>query len=101
MPKMTIAWLVIFTIFALRSFINPLFGTLGYIFEYYLRPSMHWWGRPLPNLRWNLTMSVVLILTYFLHRASLRDIGPARKGPGTCLVGLLLIMLLVTPTMAA
>jgi hypothetical protein len=97
---MALAWIVVYLTLVLLSFINPLFGTLGYLFEYYLRPALHWWGAPLPDLRWNFTIAAVLTVTFLLRRSSLPDIGPARRGPGRCLAGMLLIMLLVTPTMA-
>ena len=100
MSKMTLAWVVIYSTLVIASFINPLYGTLGYLFEYYLRPSMHWWGEPLPDLRWNFTIAAVLTFTFLLRRSSLPDIGPARRGPGLCLAGMLFIMLLVTPTTA-
>jgi O-antigen ligase len=100
MAKMTLAWVVIYCTLVIASFINPLYGTLGYLFEYYLRPSMHWWGQALPDLRWNFTIAAVLTFTFLLRRSSLPDIGPARRGPGLCLAGLLFIMLLVTPTTA-
>ena len=58
---------------------------------------MHWWGEPLPDLRWNFTIAAVLTFTFLLRRSSLPDIGPARRGPGLCLAGMLFIMLLVTP----
>ena len=40
MSKMTLAWVVIYSTLVIASFINPLYGTLGYLFEYYLRPSI-------------------------------------------------------------
>jgi hypothetical protein len=100
MPKMTLAWLLIFIVGTFGSFINPLYGTLTYLFEYYLRPALHWWGSDLPDLRWNFTISLVVTLTYFLRRDSLPKIGSARRGPAACLVGLGLLMLLVTATTA-
>jgi O-antigen ligase len=100
MPNTTIVWFILYCVFLLGSFVNPLFGTLGYLFEYYLRPSMHWWGRPLPDWRWNFTIAAVLTVTYLLRRSSLPRIGKARTGPATCLIGLLLVMLLVTPLTA-
>ena len=29
------------------SFFNPLYRLLAYLFEYYLRPRLHWWGDPI------------------------------------------------------
>lgn len=100
MPKMTLAWVLVYVVGLLASFVNPLYGTLAYLFEYYLRPSLHWWGKELPDLRWNFTIAAVLTVTYLLRRSSLPEIGPTRKGPTLCLVGLALLMLLVTVLVA-
>jgi O-antigen ligase len=97
MPKMTIAWVFIYVMALLASFVNPLYGTLGYLFEYYLRPPLHWWGAGLPSLRWNLTIAIVLAFTYFLRRGSLPNPGPVKRGPAMCLVSLLVVMILVLP----
>jgi hypothetical protein len=57
------------------SFFNPLFGVLAYLFEYYLRPSLHWWGtQHLPNWRWNLMIGSVALVTFLMRRGSLRDL---------------------------
>jgi len=100
MSNMTVVWIIIYVTAVLGSFVNPLFGTLGYLFEYYLRPKLHWWGQALPDLRWNLTISLVLVVTYFMRRGSLPNPGPAKRGPGICLVALLILQLLVWPIAA-
>lgn len=100
MPKMTLFWLLAYGGGLLLSFINPFYGTLTYLFEYYLRPSLHWWGKELPGLRWNFTIALVLTVTFLVRRSSLPQIHPARRGPAMCLLGLALVMVLVTGTVA-
>lgn len=100
MSKMTAFWVLTYSVLLVGSFINPVLGVIGYLFEYYLRPSLNWWGSEIPDLRWNFTIAAVLTFTYFLRRQSLPDIGPARRGPGMCLVALLVVMILVSPTVA-
>jgi hypothetical protein len=97
---MTILWMTIYGICLFGSFVNPVFGTVGYLFEYYLRPSLHWWGAGIPDWRWNFLIAAVLTLTFVARRRSLPDIGPAKKGPGICLAGLLLVMVMVYPMAA-
>ena len=83
MFKMSIAWLIVYFGGLALSFLNPLFGLFTYLFEYYLRPSLHWWGEPLPDWRWNLMVSGVLCATYLMHHTNLpplpRVSNPAAK----------------------
>lgn len=71
MPKMTVAWLLLYWGGLLMTFVNPLYGLLTYLFEYYLRPVLHWWGKPLPDWRYNLMISLVLLLVFLARRHSL------------------------------
>ena len=96
-PNFTIGWVLVYTACVVGSFLNPVFGVVGYLFEYYLRPRLHWWGAPLPDLRWNFTIAAILTLSFFLRRSSLPDIGRARRAPGAFLVALLLLTVLVLP----
>jgi len=97
MARMTLLWVVTYFAGLTASFVNPLFGTLTYLFEYYLRPSFHWWGRSLPDLRWNFMIAAVLTATYVLRRSSLPDAGAPRRGPTLCVALLGGYMLLMTP----
>ena len=97
MPRMTIFWLLVYCSGTLMSFVNPLYGTLTYVFEYYLRPSLHWWGQSIPNLRWNFLIAAVLTLTFLARRSSLPEVPQAPRGPAFCLLALAGVMMLVTP----
>ena len=100
MARMTLLWLAIYAFCFFGSIFNPLFGTIGYLFEYDLRPSLHWWGTGIPNWRWNFAIALMLTLTFVLRRSSLPDVGRARRAPAICLVGLLLVSVLVYPISA-
>jgi hypothetical protein len=83
-PKFTIFWLIVYFGGMLGSFFNPLLGLLAYLFEYYLRPRLHWWGVPwLPDWRWNLMIGTVAIVTFLMHRGRLPEMprldNPALK----------------------
>jgi hypothetical protein len=100
-PKFTIFWVLVYTSLLLASFFDPSFGVFAYLFEYYLRPALHWWGKDnLPNHGYNLIAAVVLTVTYLMRRSSQRDIGQASRGPGAFLIALAIVMCLVTLTSA-
>jgi hypothetical protein len=96
MSKTTLVWLAIYWGGAVMSFVNPLYGLLAYVFEYYLRPSLHWWGEPLPNLRWSLLISLVVGASYALRRHSLPELRPLANKALPWLMCLGAIMVLVT-----
>lgn len=96
MPKFTIFWLVTYVSGLLASFVQPVFGVYTYLFEYYLRPPLHWWGKGyLPLLRWNFIAAAVASAAFILRRGSLKDIGKASATPGALLVALAGVMMVV------
>ena len=68
---------------------------LAYLFEYYLRPSLHWWGKPLPDWRWNFIVAAVAILAFLLRRSSLREMPQVRNPALGWLVALIVSALTV------
>ncbi|MFN8060115.1 MAG: O-antigen ligase family protein [Vicinamibacterales bacterium] len=73
------AWLIMFACGLMLSFANPVFGLLAYLLEYYLRPSLNWWGQSLPDLRWTFMAALVMAVTFALRRSSLTPMAPARN----------------------
>lgn len=97
MPGMSIFWIVTYSLGLIASFANPVFGVLTYLFEYYLRPSLHWYGQWLPVWRYSLIAALVLGATYLVRRTSLRRLIPADRGPAHCLLALALLMAIISP----
>ena len=96
MPKFTIFWILTYVSGLAASFVQPVFGVYTYLFEYYLRPPLHWWGKGyLPLLRWNFIAAAVATVSFILRRGSLKDIGKAPALPGALLVALAGVMMVV------
>jgi hypothetical protein len=95
-----IAWAIAYVSLAAASIINPLFGALGYMLEYYMRPALKWWGDDLPDLRYNLIISIVLGLTFVLRRSSLQPLVKTPNLAARWMLCLLLVMISVTFTTA-
>lgn len=101
MSLTALAWIASYcTSLVLSLAVNPLFGALGYLLEYYMRPQLRWWGDELPRLRWNLIVAVVFGVTFLLRRGSLRQVKEIRNPTLQWFAALGLVMLLVTPTVA-
>ena len=102
MPSFTLFWIATYSLGLLLAFANPIIGAYTYLFEYYLRPSLHWWGRDhLPLLRWNLVVSIVLMLAYFARQSSLRALPPMPRGPVKYLALMLVWMVVLSPFAAS
>src|SRR5688572_15009959 len=66
-----VIWGLLCAIGLIGAFFNPIFGLFAYLLEYFQRPALFWWGRELPDLRWNFTIATVAMTAYLLQRASL------------------------------
>ncbi|MBI1923542.1 O-antigen ligase family protein [Candidatus Poribacteria bacterium] len=96
----TIAFLIIYFLGAALALVkDPIYGLATYIFEYYNHPSLHWWGKSLPDLRWSLLISLVLLIAYLLRSGSCPY--SFLKAPPTKWFLLLLITVWLVNTFAA
>ena len=93
-------WVVLYVSAIVGSFAMPLFGALGYLLEYYMRPELKWWGSALPSLRYNLIVSVVFGVAYVIRRSSLRPMTPAPNPALRWLMAMTVTMAFVTATVA-
>jgi len=96
-PNFTIFWIVTYVGGLIAAFINPLYGLLDYLFEYYLRPKLHWWGdQELPDWRWNFIVATVAITAFLIRRGSLPKIPRLHNPALKWFIALSLSMVVVT-----
>jgi hypothetical protein len=101
MSLTALAWVVsYFASMALSLMLNPLYGALGYLLEYYMRPDLRWWGNELPRLRWNLMIAFAFGLTFLLRRRSLTKLTEVANPSLRWLLSLGTLMVVVTLTFA-
>lgn len=101
MSVTTILWVVLYVAAIIGAiFSNPLFGAMGYLLEYYMRPALKWWGDELPDLRYNLIISIVLGGAFLIHRRRLRPMSDVPNPALRWLLALMAIMMAVTATVA-
>lgn len=96
-----IVWLALYcSAGVLALLFAPFYGVLGYMLEYYMRPELKWWGDELPNLRWNLIISMLLGVGFIVHRNSLRKMVEVTNPSLKWLLALGITMVVVTGVFA-
>jgi probable O-glycosylation ligase (exosortase A-associated) len=94
--KTVILWVACYFGLLAASFFGPMFALLAYLLDYYQHPDIRWWGQYLPDLRWSLVSSCVLLGSYLINHGSI--VRPvARYAQTWWLVALLVFAALSTP----
>jgi probable O-glycosylation ligase (exosortase A-associated) len=100
MSKTAIVWLLLYGTGAITSFVNPAYGLYAYFLDYYGHPSLRWWGKGLPDLRWSFTIALVTLVAFILNQNK-PSTEKSESHPQTkWLIMFILTALLVTPTVA-
>jgi len=89
-----LAWLGAAALLVMLSMIRPVFGASLYFLTFFLFPASWWWGKELPDLRWNLYAGVLFLAAVML--GTMRQ-APARADTSRSL-GLLAILILANAT---
>jgi hypothetical protein len=97
MSKTGLVWLLFYLAGCVATLFNPLYGLMTYMFAYYTNPPLHWWSEGLPAIRWSFTISVILAISYFIHRAGRHSLGFFAHKQSKWLLLLVLIAYAVTP----
>ena len=70
MSVTSVVWLAAFAVGCISSFSQPILAMLVYLMDYYEHPPLRWWGSHLPDLRWGVLTSGVLLLVNLLKGRS-------------------------------
>jgi putative inorganic carbon (HCO3(-)) transporter len=73
MSLTTIAWLVTLVTLFVLALRRPVYGFSLYLLTFFMFPQFWWWGRGLPQLRWNLYAGLVLAVATVCHRVISSD----------------------------
>lgn len=79
MSKVLLVWLVTYFGGLLLALVHPIYPFLSYLIFYYAPPEKNWWGEHLPNLRWSLVASVVMLLSVLMKNGSLERLKPTKN----------------------
>jgi putative inorganic carbon (hco3(-)) transporter len=63
MSKMLLLWLTLYFGTLLQFLKHPMYPMAAYLIFYYAPPQVNWWGQHLPDLRYSLTASIVMVLS--------------------------------------
>ena len=82
MSKMALLWMLLYWGFIGAAIVHPIYPLVAYVIFYYAPPHLNWWGDAIPDLRYSLTASFVLVGSILLTRSNLEDVkeepNPAR-----------------------
>ena len=78
-------------------FVDPYYGVLLYVFEYFLNPINRWWWQEIPHLSYALIIGVVILLGYILRHEKYADIQVWRLSPTKWFILLIVVMLIILP----
>lgn len=95
MSTTAIVWLILVGGLAVCSLFRAVYGFSLYLLTFYLFPAFWWWGRPLPDLRWNLAAGIVFLLAVVLQGT--RAPVQGRADPGKH-IAMLAVAILVNAT---
>jgi O-antigen ligase len=68
MSLTAVVWVCTAAGLTICSFFRATYGLSLYMFTFFVFPALWWWGRPLPNLRWNLFAGIVLLFAVLTKR---------------------------------
>jgi O-Antigen ligase len=83
MSKILLVWLVTYFGGLGLSVVHPIYPLISYLTFYYAPPHVNWWGGMVPDLRFSLLASAMIVISVILKGASLEPLkdpkNPALK----------------------
>lgn len=79
MSKILAVWLVLYFGGLALALVHPIYPFISYLVFYYAPPHVNWWGRFLPDLRWSLLASVVMLGALIMKNGSLERLKNERN----------------------
>lgn len=79
MSKILAVWLLLYFGGLALALVHPIYPFVSYLVFYYLPPHVNWWGRYLPDLRFSLLASLVLLASIVLKGSTLEKLKDERN----------------------
>jgi putative inorganic carbon (hco3(-)) transporter len=79
MSKVLALWLVTYWGGLALALVHPIYALVSYLTFYYLPPHKNWWGDALPDFRWSLLASAVMLGSVLLKSASLERLKSTKN----------------------
>ncbi len=82
-----LAFMVLFLGCCALSFLrHPVYGVYAYLLAFYGDPASRWWGQGIPDLRWSLAASLVMLASVLLRKKRLDTQRPPWHRNGAALL---------------
>lgn len=78
MSKVLFVWLLLYFGGLVLALVHPIYPFVSYLVFYYAPPHVNWWGRFLPDMRWSLLASLVMLGSIILKGAALERLKRVR-----------------------
>jgi hypothetical protein len=79
MSDMALFWVLLFGGGLVLGVVHPFFPLFSYLVFYYMPPHVNWWGRDLPDARYSLIASIVLLGSATLLNSALPSVKKERN----------------------
>jgi hypothetical protein len=79
MSKVLLVWLITYFGGLALALVHPIYPFMSYLVFYYATPEKNWWGEGLPNMRWSLVASLVMVGSLFLKSSSLERLKQTKN----------------------
>jgi hypothetical protein len=79
MSKILFLWLTIYLGGLVLALVHPIYPFVSYLTFYYAPPHVNWWGRFVPDFRWSLIASIVMLGAIVMHSGSLERLKNERN----------------------
>ncbi len=79
MSRLLVVWLIVYFGGLLLAVVHPMYPLISYLTFYYLPPHLNWWGRFLPDLRYSLLASLVLLVSVLVFRGNQEPLKDERN----------------------
>jgi hypothetical protein len=79
MSKALAVWLILYFGGLALALVHPIYPFISYLVFYYAPPHANWWGRYLPDMRWSLIASLVMLGSILLKSTTLERLKKVRN----------------------
>jgi hypothetical protein len=79
MSKMALLWIGLYFGNLAGAILHPIHPMVAYLVFYYMPPHVNWWGKDIPDLRYSLLASAVLVVSLLFAQSNMEPLKRERN----------------------